>query len=195
MRDAELLRLRDALSAGGANDLKLAARIAAALASTTPAGRVAALEEFFCTGKGEARANLMSKPLKTEYPDLDAGMSAAQARFCPLLNERKALTVVTATLALHRLAGAVLERYALAKARRAALDYEDLIVNTVSLLRERQSAAWVLYKLDRGIDHILVDEAQDTSSEQWQVVEALAQEFFIGLGPARGDAHDVCRGR
>ena len=180
------MRLRDALSAGGTNDQKLAAKVSAALAARADATRVAALEGFFCTGKGEARANLLSKAVKDEHPDLDASTSAAQSRFCALLNERKGLAVVAATVALHRLAGAVLQRYAHAKARRAALDYEDLIVKSVSLLRDKQSAAWVLYKLDRGIDHILVDEAQDTSREQWQVVEALAQEFFIRRGPARG---------
>jgi ATP-dependent helicase/nuclease subunit A len=40
----------------------------------------------------------------------------------------------------------------------------------------------VLYKLDGGLDHILVDEAQDTSPVQWQVIRALAEEFFSGTG-------------
>ena len=180
--DGELQRLRDALSGGGTNDRKLADNIAAALTAPSPATRIAALEAFFCTGKGEARANLMTNAVKLEHPDLDAAMCAAQTRICALLDERKGLAVVAATLALHRLAGGVLHNYTYAKARRAALDYEDLITKTVRLLRDKQSAAWVLYKLDRGIDHILVDEAQDTSREQWQVVAALAEEFFTGAG-------------
>ena len=186
VRDADLMRMRDALSGGGTNDQKLAGKISAALTARGASPRVAALQGFFCTGKGEARASLLGKSIKDEHPDLDATMSTAQTRFCALLNERKGLAIVAATVALHRLAGAVLQRYARAKARRAALDYEDLIVKSVSLLRDKQSAAWVLYKLDRGIDHILVDEAQDTSREQWQVVEALAQEFFSGLGQREG---------
>ncbi len=182
MRDPDLQRLRDALSGGGTNDRKLAETVAAALAARGAGARVEALEAFFCTGKGEARASLMSKAIKTEHADLDTIFSSAQSRFCKLLNERKALAVIAATMALTRLAGAVLQRYGHAKARRAALDYEDLIAKTVSLLHEKQWAAWVLYKLDRGIDHILVDEAQDTSREQWHVVKALAQEFFSGAG-------------
>ncbi len=182
MREPDLLRLRDALSAGGTNDRKLAEAVAAALAARGAGARVDALEAFFCTGKGEARSSLMSKAIKTEHADLDTIFDAAQTRFCKLLNERKALAVIAATMALTRLAGAVLQRYGHAKARRAALDYEDLIAKTVSLLHEKQWAAWVLYKLDRGIDHILVDEAQDTSREQWHVVKALAEEFFSGAG-------------
>ena len=180
--EPDLQRLRDALSGGGSNDRKLADKVAAALAARAPALRVDALEAFFCTGKGEARASLMSKAIKTDHADLDASLTSAQARFITLLDERKALAVVAATLALTRLAGAVLQRYGRAKARRAALDYDDLIAKTVSLLHEKQWADWVLFKLDRGIDHILVDEAQDTSREQWHVVKALAEEFFSGLG-------------
>ncbi len=180
--DDDLRRLRDALSGGGANDVKLGQSIATALAARAPRVRAEALERFFCTEKGAPRANLMGKPLKREFPDLDSVATNAQTRGVVLAHERKGLYVVTATIALYRLAGAVLEHYTAAKARRAALDYDDLIAKTVSLLRTKDSTAWVLFKLDRGIDHILVDEAQDTSTEQWHVVEALTQEFFTGQG-------------
>jgi len=182
VREPDLERLRDALGTGGTNDRKLSEKVASALAARTPAARVDALEAFFCTGKGEARASLMSKAIKAEHADLDALFGSAQSRFCELLEERKSLAVIAATLAITRLANAVLKSYARAKSRRAALDYDDLIAKTVSLLHEKQWADWVLFKLDRGIDHILVDEAQDTSREQWQVVKALAEEFFSGQG-------------
>jgi ATP-dependent helicase/nuclease subunit A len=52
-------------------------------------------------------------------------------------------------------------------------------------LSDRSVAAWVLYRLDGGIDHILVDEAQDTSPGQWQVIERLAEEFTAGEGARR----------
>ena len=64
-----------------------------------------------------------------------------------------------------------------------ALDFDDLILKTTSLLSgDRGEAQWVLFKLDGGLDHILVDEAQDTSPEQWQIVSSLAREFFAGSG-------------
>src|SRR5690606_26361121 len=61
-------------------------------------------------------------------------------------------------------------------------DYDDLILATLALLEHPGIAPWVLYKLDGGLDHILVDEAQDTNPEQWRVIEALAGEFFAGQG-------------
>jgi len=79
-----------------------------------------------------------------------------------------------------------MQRYADAKAHRAALDFDDLIRRTALLLSTSAQAQWVLYKLDGGLDHILVDEAQDTSPEQWKIVEALATEFFSGEGAAAG---------
>ena len=75
-----------------------------------------------------------------------------------------------------------MQRYAEAKARRAALDFDDLIVRASNLLGTSAAVEWVLYKLDGGLDHILVDEAQDTSPVQWQVVRSLAEEFFSGTG-------------
>ncbi len=179
--DAELARVRDALSGGSATDLKMAEKVSAALAAPSSAARAVALEGFFCTD-GKVRKSLMTKGIAAAHADLDAALSVAQMRFVRLVEERRGLRAINATIALHRLAGAVLQRYTLAKARRAALDYEDLISKSVFLLGGQELASWVMFKLDRGIDHILVDEAQDTSPEQWQIVKALASEFFGDAG-------------
>jgi ATP-dependent helicase/nuclease subunit A len=188
--EADLRRLRDALSGGGKSDVQLAGAIAAALTAGGLSARVDALQSYFCTGEGKPRSRLLTKAVKDDYPDLEGTGDNAQSRFVRLLDERRGLAIVAATIALHRLAGAVLQHYTHAKARRAALDYEDLIAKTVTLLHEKQWAAWVLFKLDRGIDHILVDEAQDTSREQWQVVAAIAEEFF-GAEGKRGEARTL----
>jgi ATP-dependent helicase/nuclease subunit A len=90
--------------------------------------------------------------------------------------------LVEMTVALLRLGLDITERYGRAKRRRAALDYDDLIVATRGLLGGAESAAWVLYKLDGGIDHVLVDEAQDTNPDQWEVIRRLTEEFFAGTG-------------
>jgi ATP-dependent helicase/nuclease subunit A len=83
-----------------------------------------------------------------------------------------------------------MQRYAQVKARQAKLDFDDLIAKAASLLRSSVAVEWVLYKLDGGLDHILVDEAQDTSPVQWQVIGALAEEFFAGRG-ARENARTL----
>ena len=85
-------------------------------------------------------------------------------------------------MALLRLGLDITRRYDAAKRRRAALDYDDLIVATRRLLESAESAAWVLYKLDGGIDHVLIDEAQDTNPDQWEVIRRLTEEFFVGQG-------------
>ncbi len=82
----------------------------------------------------------------------------------------------------------LIARYEQLKAARGFLDFNDLITRTVRLLARQDAGPWVQYKLDKGIDHILIDEAQDTSPDQWDVVKKLAEEFFAGLG-ARDDIH------
>ncbi|KAF0137903.1 MAG: UvrD/REP helicase [Xanthobacteraceae bacterium] len=94
----------------------------------------------------------------------------------------KALAAAEKTLALHDFAAVFLPEYERRKAARGLLDFDDLILRAKALLTDPSLAAWVLYRLDGGIDHILVDEAQDTSPEQWELVEALAAELIAGEG-------------
>lgn len=73
-----------------------------------------------------------------------------------------------------------IRRYKLAKAERGALDFDDLIGKTRTLLHRQDIAPWILYKLDYGLSHILIDEAQDTSPEQWDIITKLSEEFTVG---------------
>ena len=100
----------------------------------------------------------------------------------------KNLTLVNGTQALLHLAYTVLEQYQAQKQNLGLLDYDDLIDRTKSLLTRNHAASWVLFKLDGGLDHILIDEAQDTNPDQWAVVRLLAEEFFAGE-----DHHDTIR--
>ncbi|QPH52758.1 double-strand break repair helicase AddA [Pontivivens ytuae] len=118
--------------------------------------------------------------------DLDALDRLAEA-VAEARTRRIARITAARTKALHDFAEAFLDRYAAAKAAGGLLDFDDLITRTRALLTEADMAAWVLYRLDGGIEHILVDEAQDTSPEQWQVIEALTPEFYAGAGAGRVD--------
>ena len=180
VRDAEMRELVAALSAGSKTDQDRAEDLQRALGATSTGGRVAALEACFLTQGKTPRARLTTR--EAARPDLAAQLSAAQARFVTLHREQMALTVVEATLALAQLSSATLARYRAAKARLAVLDFDDLIAKAAGLLRSSATVEWVLFKLDGGLDHILVDEAQDTSPVQWQVIRALAGEFFAGEG-------------
>src|SRR6185369_12313087 len=77
------------------------------------------------------------------------------------------------------------------KQLRSMLDYDDLIIRTRDLLHEPGAASWVLFKLDGGIDHVLIDEAQDTSPEQWEIVRKLTEEFFAGQGRERDQPRTI----
>ncbi|MGH6840672.1 MAG: UvrD-helicase domain-containing protein, partial [Methylocella sp.] len=89
------------------------------------------------------------------------------------------------TRALIEVASAIFNRYREEKAARGILDFDDLIEKTLALL-DRSDARWVLYKLDSGIDHVLVDEAQDTSEAQWKILEELTGDFAAGRGQSQG---------
>ena len=92
------------------------------------------------------------------------------------------LAVAESSAALIEVASRHLGFYGAEKARHAVLDYGDQIAISRSLLARAGIAPWVLFKLDGGLDHLLIDEAQDTSPAQWAVIAALAEEFFAGEG-------------
>jgi hypothetical protein len=87
-----------------------------------------------------------------------------------------------ASAAVLAIADAVRAEYQRLKLTEVVLDYDDLIDKAQNLLSRADAASWVLYKIDGGIDHILVDEAQDTNPAQWAIIENLAAEFFAGAG-------------
>src|SRR6185369_2928884 len=72
------------------------------------------------------------------------------------------------------------EAYTRAKRAAGVADFNDLIDWTRKLLKQSGMGDWVRYKLDRQVDHVLVDEAQDTNAAQWEIIEHLVDEFFSG---------------
>ncbi len=172
------------LSTGTKTDQQHAKTLASAAQQQDTARYAETLAEYFLVDKGEVkRSSLMTKAVGQARPDLLNRCQQAQQDFLALSQELKALMLIEASVALYRLAGAVLQRYTDARSAAGALDFDDLILKTTSLLSgDRGEAQWVLFKLDGGLDHILVDEAQDTSPEQWQIISSLVHEFFAGSG-------------
>ena len=175
----------EAMLQGSAVDKKHGAVIISWL--DDPAGRVDGFREYLAVfftdrGWGGRRKQLAHAQTLKIRDDTEAILAAEAERLERVRERLKAVTVAGASAALVRLGHALLKTYEAIKRRRAVLDYDDLILIARDLLNKRGAAAWVLYKLDGGIDHILIDEAQDTSPEQWQVIAALAEEFFAGAG-------------
>ena len=174
-----------AMASGKSTDAKAAARIAAWLAAKDAEERLGLFSDYvlaFLTGDENIRAKLLTKDVVAKHPDvLDSVMAEAERLRRVALKRRDAVTA-EATEGLLTVADALLGAYEKHKASRALLDYDDLILIARRLLEAEGGASWVLFKLDGGIDHILVDEAQDTNPDQWQVIDALAAEFFAGRG-------------
>ena len=87
--------------------------------------------------------------------------------------------------AILRLAHTLFTDFANRKRARGGLDFDDLIETTANLLERSHAAEWILWKLDGGISHILLDEAQDTSPAQWRILKAITDDIFAGASAVR----------
>jgi ATP-dependent helicase/nuclease subunit A len=134
----------------------------------------------FLTQKGLLRAALATKKSLESAPELATKMAAMAEAVLALRAKLNALATYQMTQAVFHFADFLVTAYEAEKRRRGVLDYDDLIGVTNHLLSGTRAAQWVLFKIDNGLEHILVDEAQDTSPAQWQVIRALADEFFVG---------------
>lgn len=156
------------------------------LARITP-GQISARQlcNLFVTDKKDgtraARANLLNAAQRGQRPDLADLLLAEQERVVALDAALMPLQMVARSEAMLDIVAAIAGRYEASKRARSLLDFDDLVSRLASLF-ETESADWVRYKLDAGIDHILVDESQDTNGEQWRVVKAITEEFFSGAG-------------
>src|SRR5665213_1720554 len=155
----------------------------AALAAMSGPQQIDRYIEIFCTKTSGKRASVFTNEIKDIHGDLCERLHQERDRIWALIERRRALAARQRTVALVTIAKAVLDRFRAEKDRRGLLDFEDQIDKTHALL-SRISAAWVHYKLDRGIDHVLIDEAQDTSPKQWGIIRHLVAEFFAGQGAA-----------
>ncbi|MFK7744992.1 MAG: double-strand break repair helicase AddA [Roseobacter sp.] len=173
----------------GKTDPKLAAKLAAIPVLNFSA--LPLLESVFLNGSGDsahqAKVGTTSRPTPTKaarasLKHIEAQLDDFMGRIESARSARLALSAAQKTHALHRFAAKFLPLYAQTKTLRGWLDFDDLIDRARALLNDERVAAWVLFRIDGGIDHILVDEAQDTSPAQWDVIRKLAAEFTSGQG-------------
>ncbi len=142
------------------------------------------LAELLTAGRPRGPTVFANKKLSTAKPWVLEACVAEAERAASVQDARRALRLAEATAALLALAAPVLRDYDARKDTGAKLDYDDLIGRTSRLLLD-PGAAWVLYKLDGGLDHLLLDEVQDTSPAQWKIADSLATDFFAGEGAER----------
>ncbi len=180
-------RWAQALDAGTKQDRALAESLRAANEDGASQVRVPALLDAFFKdgGEGEPRggqkAQVTTNSLCEKSPWLENDLRREQDRLLPLRERRRAALTLERSAALFVVARSILAAFARMKAERGALDFNDQIARALALVT-RSSAAWVLHKLDYGLDHLLLDEAQDASHPQWGILAALSAEFFAGAG-------------
>ncbi len=186
-KQARLEHVADVLREGSKQDVTLADALAYYLMS----GDINDLFAALLTQKGTVRSRLMTKGLVESYPDHYDFLVQMANECLTCMEALNSLQVAQFSEAVMIMAEALFALYAGLKQHHLYLDYDDLIVHTRCLLSGTNMVPWVLYKLDGGIDHVLIDEAQDTSPEQWQLKEVLEQEFFAGEGQIEGDTRTL----
>ena len=152
----------------------------AALDAETDSHRFDALRKFLLTGEGAERGAILKVSGPKQEPAMSDWLAGERKRLINLLQQIAKHDLLATNVSLYRAMAAVLARIDTEKRARGVYDFDDLIARTARLLSGHAAAQWVLYKLDSGLTHILVDEAQDTSPAQWSIIRALAGEFFSG---------------
>lgn len=178
----DLHRMRVALAQGGKTDIARSEAIHEWI-TLKSLPTIKNFEEYaghFLTLDGEIRKNLVSTSVSQKFPDVLDLLSREAHLIQEIFQRQKSLLNMKMTKALYQLGLAILEKYERLKKMTHALDYNDLIQKARFLLTDSELCSWVLYKLDGGIDHILIDEAQDTNESQWDIIQALTEEFYAG---------------
>lgn len=190
---AELKSLPDILETSKkptAKDLKLAAAIRMACSDAPADQRWEAYSSVFQTQKGWVAKDPYSTAhrgdaVMVDLFQTDGGYGSEISRLMQAVEKLAAAKAAERTLALLTIGLPMVTAYADEKRQRAVLDFDDLIRETRDLLTKSGAAQWVLYKLDGGLTHLLLDEAQDTSPPQWDLITELVKEFQSGHGRDR----------
>ncbi|WMT74943.1 double-strand break repair helicase AddA [Bradyrhizobium sp. Ash2021] len=178
------------LDTGSKTDQGQAAQLRAALAFSGAAQVDEYLGVFLTDTDRTPRKSVVTKNFARDNPAIGRLFESEISRLDPLIERRRAVTTRDRTEALLHIATAAAANYRREKQERGLLDYDDLIDKTLEML-DRVSSGWVHYKLDRGVDHVLIDEAQDTSPRQWDIVTHIISEFTSGAGARDGVVRTV----
>ncbi len=174
----ELMILAEAMDKGSATDVGKAKTLREALKTQN----YELYRKVFLTDKNEPRQKIAIQAVIKIYPEGQSLADEEAQRILETDEKIAASSLLASTRAVLFLADELLRGYNRYKEIHSKMDYEDLIVQTRKLLETPGVADWVLFKLDGGIDNVLIDEAQDTSPDQWAIVKAITEEFFYGEG-------------
>lgn len=165
-----------------ANDMVMHENLAEALQAKSLQQRFDALKAACLKKDGDPKSEsrIVTKFVKERLPDAPTRLVACGEALKDAQQRLHALALIENSRHLFHVAEAVLERYGRLKRRRGVVDFDDLVDKCAALLNRNEITDWIRFRLDRGIDHVLVDEAQDTSPRQWQIVNAVTADFHVG---------------
>jgi ATP-dependent helicase/nuclease subunit A len=178
------------LDTGSKSDSDQAARLREALASSGATQVDDYLGVFLTDADRTPRKSVVTKKFGDANPAIARRFEQEILRIGPLIERRRAVTTRDRSQALLYIATAAAANYRREKQERGLLDFDDLIDKTLAML-DGGASGWVHYKLDRGVDHVLIDEAQDTSPRQWDIVAHIISEFTSGAGARDGVTRTV----
>lgn len=185
-----LKEMHDVMAEGGKSDKDVALALDVFLAATTPQAQADALpyvRSSLLTQAGTPATRPFTKKLQEAHPSLYDAFLELQDAFVKEAEQANALKVYLKTAAFLTLTNGVLNHYKNLKAKQGSVDFEDLIYYAQRLLSEEAARGdWVRFKMDGRISHIMLDEAQDTDSDQWHILRSLVEEFFSGKGQYDG---------
>ncbi|MBE6444495.1 MAG: double-strand break repair helicase AddA [Alphaproteobacteria bacterium] len=182
----KILEFANALKQGSKSDLEKAQIVSSALKNND----YNLYRKVFLTDKNEPRKTVATQKVISLFPLASTLAQQEVERILFTDNLICSIQLLESTTAVLHVAQDLLDNYNKFKQIHSKVDYEDLIVQTRNLLEDPGIAQWVLYKLDGGIDHVLIDEAQDTAPDQWAIIKAITSEFFYGSG-AKNNSNTV----
>jgi ATP-dependent helicase/nuclease subunit A len=155
-----------------------------------PEGAIANIRPVFFTGSGERRKRTPSQALckamgergEDRFLELHDAFCEQLEQLTEQQNRQRTLRINSAW---YRAGQRMLEHYQHIKRERRLLDFADLEWNTYQLLNHPDHAHWIQFKLDQRIDHLLIDEFQDTNPTQWRLILPLLEEMAAGGERAR----------
>jgi ATP-dependent helicase/nuclease subunit A len=177
-------------------DLRALGQFSAALQTGALADPAAArpvidrLSAYFLAKDGGPRKRPAPGFLKEHCPSADAWKRHSQAvsSLSPYVAETLDLLERDLNRAMARAAGRLFRiarrRYRQALESQARVDFSDALGRTLAMLRRMDEFAQSRYRLEARYHHVLVDEFQDTSRAQWQLVARLVESWGEGIGLA-----------
>ncbi len=180
----ELLEFRSLLlKHNNKTNSQFAQQLEQALAvNTTTLEELKQLQGVFFTTSGSLRVRKESKTQAIKMGD------SGQARFlslhqslaeqiAALLDQHNRELTARFNLSWLTIGTKLLDLFQHLKQEQQLLDFADLEWKVYQLLSDQEQSTWVQYKLDQRIDHILIDEFQDTNPTQWQMLYPLLEEI------------------